>query len=131
MQRELGRPAEALGAYEEAFRLYEGIGVVLGQANVMRGRGDLYVGAGDYEAARTAYGAALEYYTAATNDRGRAYAVWGLGQVAERGESAPGMARGYYRRAAEMFEDLGLRDEASGARAALTRVTGAETELRL
>jgi hypothetical protein len=57
--------------------------------------------------------------------------VWGLGKVAERGDEAQAAARGYYERAAEMLERLGLDDESRDARSDLRRVTGSEGKPRL
>jgi hypothetical protein len=76
---------------------------------------DLYLAADDVDAARGAYGAALDFYASAQNERGQAYALWGLGRVAARTPGAGGAARGYLSRAREMFEALGLADEAAGA----------------
>jgi tetratricopeptide (TPR) repeat protein len=124
VERDLGRTDEALGAYARADGLYRNMGVVLGQANVARGRGDLYLAGADLDAARSAYGEALDDYASAGNERGQAYALWGLGRVAARTPGAEGAARGYLSRAREMFEALGLADEATGAARDLVGVAG-------
>jgi tetratricopeptide (TPR) repeat protein len=118
-------------AYDQAYRLYEQMGIALGQANVMRGRGDLFVEVRDYPAAGQAFQHALDLYTASHNERGQAYAIWGLGKVAEQGDRAPAIARGYYARALEMFERLGLPDEISGTREDYARVSSGEKEVTL
>jgi len=107
------------------------MGATLGEANVMRGRGDLYLAENEFAPAREAYGAALERYTSATNQRGRAYALWGLAQVSERGDGAAAVARGQYQRAVELFEYLGLKDEAEAARRDLMRVSPGGDDIRL